>query len=298
MKDGAITYGRVSTEEQVGNTSLSTQKRVCRKQANELGCKVIGEYFDEGVSGAAKERPELHKMMMFAADNKDKIKYLIVKSMDRLARDTGIYISYKTYFNGLGINVYSIAEPAIAEDTPSAELIGTILSSIHQFDRKNILKRTKDGMLEMIARGGWVHQAPYGYDTYRTSDNIPSLKPNEDEAKVVKKIFELYARGMNVTQVAQVIKTLGYRTRKDKSISFQVVDNMLHNPIYIGKIKSSCFPDNIIDGLHSPIVTDELWNKVIARSRKGKVQKLTGRGVFFKFGVFVDAVTSLLASCW
>ncbi len=62
MKDGAVLYCRVSTDDQVGNNSLPIQLKDCIKKAEELECKVLKEFIEEGESGAKMER--LQKRML------------------------------------------------------------------------------------------------------------------------------------------------------------------------------------------------------------------------------------------
>ena len=55
---GAIIYARVSSEEQVKNTSIGGQLDACRAKAQELGLPIVAEHKDEGVSGTfLKARP-------------------------------------------------------------------------------------------------------------------------------------------------------------------------------------------------------------------------------------------------
>src|SRR3989338_8337775 len=77
----AVTYSRVSTDGQVDGFSLDVQRRETMKAAEKLGCKVLREFVDEGVSGTLEERPAFAELLLFCAKNKGKVTYVIVKDL-------------------------------------------------------------------------------------------------------------------------------------------------------------------------------------------------------------------------
>jgi site-specific DNA recombinase len=57
-----------------------------RQLADSRNLKIIDEYIDRGVSGSKDRRPALDEMVKAARGGK--FKFLIIYSIDRLARDT------------------------------------------------------------------------------------------------------------------------------------------------------------------------------------------------------------------
>ena len=60
---------------------------------------------------------------------------------------------------------------------------------------KMIKKRLRRGLNATIENGGYIANAPYGYDKTKIG-KTPSLKINEAEAKFIHMIFDLYQGGM------------------------------------------------------------------------------------------------------
>lgn len=265
MKDGAVLYCRVSTEDQVGNNSLPIQLKDCRKAATQLECTVLKEFVEEGESGAKKDRTQMINMLNFCVKNSHKIRYIIVKDIDRFSRDTLVHGILRAQFRELGIELYSVNQPTIADGTIEAGLFETVFSAFAQFERLKILQRTKKGSMEVIARGGWTSKPPYGYRQHRRSDNLPTLIVHPEEAKAVVRAFELYAEGMNLKEATAKLNALGFRSPRGKKLSFQTVHNILHNPAYIAKIQNKSYPDQLLDAVHPSIITVSLWNKVQSR---------------------------------
>ncbi|GEM_PF-2679349 len=270
MKNCAVVYCRVSTEEQSENNSLPNQLKVTREAAKRLGCKVIGEYI-ENESGAKMDREQMLKMIVFCTKHRLRIQYVIVKDIDRFSRDTLVHLTLKSQFSALGIDLYSVNQPSIADGTAEGQLSESIFSAFAQFERSKILQRTQMGTKEVILRGGWTCPPPYGYRIHRREDNLPTLLPVPEQVKGVVKAFELRAEGMPLLDVAAKLNALGYRTRQNKPISHQSIDNWINNPVYIGKLRNKNFPDQLKDAVHTPIVSISLWNRVQQKISKKAV---------------------------
>jgi site-specific DNA recombinase len=140
MKNGAVIYCRVSTEEQSENNSLPYQLKVCREAAKRLSCKILHEFREEE-SGAKQDRTEMMKMLKFCTQNRNKIQYVIVKDIDRFSRDTYIHLFWRQQFRSIGIELFSVNQPSIADGTAEAQLTEGIFSVFAQFERSKILER-------------------------------------------------------------------------------------------------------------------------------------------------------------
>lgn len=76
-------YSRVSSADQVEGTSLATQSTRCRAFAESQGWQIVGEFVDEGVSGAKATRPALDDLMLSVRAGKTDA--VIVAKLDRSA---------------------------------------------------------------------------------------------------------------------------------------------------------------------------------------------------------------------
>ena len=132
-----IGYARVSTKEQ----ELALQLDALQEQ----GCKQI---FQEKVSGANRERPELQKMLEQLRPND----VVVIWKLDRLARSLKDLVNLVNEIEEKGAGLQSLNDPI---DTTSAQgmLVFHIFASLAEFERGIISERTKAGLAAARARG-------------------------------------------------------------------------------------------------------------------------------------------------
>ena len=100
----AVGYARVSTQEQVSNSSLPHQKRSISDFClnSELSLKRL--FCDEGKSAwSQKTREELQKMLDYCRIKSNEIKFVVVYHPDRFARNLEEHVRYTKELNRLGI---------------------------------------------------------------------------------------------------------------------------------------------------------------------------------------------------
>jgi DNA invertase Pin-like site-specific DNA recombinase len=131
-------YARVSTEDQ----SLDIQ---CRR----LSAAKCERLFEEKVSGAARKRPELEKLL----SDLRKGDVLIVTRLDRLARSTAELLRIAERITEKEAGLQSLDEPWADTTSPAGKMVMTIFGGIAEFERTLILSRTSDGRQAAKARG-------------------------------------------------------------------------------------------------------------------------------------------------
>lgn len=131
-------YARVSTDDQ----SLEIQ----RDRLHEAGCEMM---FEEKISGAARSRPELEKLLGHL--RKDDV--LVVSRLDRLARSTAELLRITEKVNEKKAGLQSLDEPWADTTSPAGKMVMTIFGGIAEFERTLILSRTDDGRKAAKARG-------------------------------------------------------------------------------------------------------------------------------------------------
>jgi DNA invertase Pin-like site-specific DNA recombinase len=125
-----IGYARVST---IGQ-SLDSQI----DQLTEQGCERI---FEEKISGAKTDRPQLAKLLASLQTGET----LVVTRLDRLARSTFDLLNIVTATAAKQANFLSLAEPWANTNTPLGKLMLTVLGGLAEFERTLIALRTSDG---------------------------------------------------------------------------------------------------------------------------------------------------------
>lgn len=147
---------------------------------------------------------------------------------------------------------------------------------------KIINRRLQRGRLRSVEEGNYLSPIPpFGYDICHR-DKVRTLMPNNEQAMVVKVIFDWYTNHqLGANKIAAKLSNIGYRSSTGKAWSSSAVLNILKNPIYIGKItwkkreiKKSTTPGKkkdaklrlkkdwlITQGHHPPLVADEIFEK-------------------------------------
>ena len=133
MKTRAAIYYRVSTADQ----SVDGQLEQLRFYAEKRGF-VPEEFIDEGISGAARHRPELDRMI--AAVKERKYDVVLVWAFDRFARSTSHIEGVPGHRRRLRVLL-----PADRHHHPGRQ-VDTVLAAIAEFERSMISERVKTGM--------------------------------------------------------------------------------------------------------------------------------------------------------
>ena len=215
----AMIYVRVSTDEQAKGYSLQTQVEGCTRYAQEMGY-AIAATFQEDYTGTTLDRPALNEMRNYIASDSS-ISVLIVYDLDRMARKSILQMILEEELHRSGILVeYVIGR---YEDTDEGRLQKQIRASIAEYEKAKILERSKRGKRGK-AQSGFVlvgDRPPYGYKV-NTEPHKAWLEVDEDEAKVVRMVYQWYLYGdengvpLSMNAITVKLTELRILTRGDK----------------------------------------------------------------------------------
>ena len=230
-------YTRVSTELQSDNFSLPAQRQTIKQYADFKGYKIIREYCDNGKSGKnAINRPQFMQMIEDIENGTDKIKFVIVFKLSRFGRNAADTLNYLQLMQDYGVNLISVTDN-IDSSVATGKIMISVLSAMAELERENILEQTMAGRRQKARDGRWNGgQAPFGYRL-----NNGELHIEDDEARVVKDIFDIYiSSSLGVPYVAKQIN-LRYKKEKKRGDSTEkysrkFVQDIIENPIYTGQI--------------------------------------------------------------
>ena len=267
-------YCRVSTDSEDQRHSFDSQVAYYNRMIGERNNWIFsGIYADEDRSGTKMNgRDEFQKMMQNCRRRQHD--YIITKSVTRFARNTVDLLQSVRELKSYGAQVDFLNNGEVMEG--GSEFILTILGAMAQQESANMSKRVKFGK-DITAKKGRVPNLVFGYD--KIPDERYTLKINEEEAKIVKEIFESYVyKGIGTTKIAWNLNDRGIRTKKTKSKWVQTsIVRMLKNPIYTGRVtnKKSEVTDFItgtrkelpeeewivVERPEMRIISDELFNR-------------------------------------
>ncbi|APT75263.1 hypothetical protein LN42_01775 [Marinitoga sp. 1137] len=267
----AAAYARVSTTEQ-SKTSIDGQLDTIRNFAKFNDIKIVEEFWDKE-SGGKMSRPNFDIMIENAFAGKYDL--ILVEKIDRFAREDIEATLLIKQLEDAGIFVMSVLEPADVT-TPSGRFQRWIMLGFGKLEREIIADRTKRRMRDTAKRGYWMGGIPpYGYKTVEVKDNEERIRKKleivEEEAKVIRKIFELHADGKGLAAIADYLNNKNILTRKGKTWAKTTIYDILRNKKYIGiyeygrGTKKNHHAKNtkplIIENVIPPIIDDELWEK-------------------------------------
>jgi site-specific DNA recombinase len=251
----AIVYVRVSSADQLSGTSLEVQERVCREWAERQGVKVVKVFIERGESAKTTDRTEFTKALAFCADRKNKISQFLVYKLDRFARNQDDHVMVRALLKRAGVELRSATEPI--DNTSVGRAMEGMISVFAEFDNNVRTERTKSGLYERANQGIWVWPEPVGYHRPMSAENI---EPNLTIAPYIKMIFEEYAKGgYTYKSLAKFAGERGFRTKTGKWPSAQLIEKILHNPIYYGGMEIKGVLLRI--GTFTPIILKELYDK-------------------------------------
>ena len=263
-------YGRVSTEEQVKEGySIRGQVQKLRDYTRIKDWPVHDVYLDEGISGKnITERPAINRLIDDVKSGK--VKNVLVFKIDRLTRSTADLIYLVDLFNEYGCAFNSLME-SIDTQTASGRMFLKIIGIFAEFERENIAERIILGRERKVSEGYSLcsYISSYGYDR-PAGQKIQSI--NEDEAQVVREIFDWYAnQGVSITEIARRLNLRGISTKQDSKWTTPGIRNVLKNTNYVGLVRHH-FQDNerayTMDGQHEPIISQEVFDKANHRLKK------------------------------
>ncbi|MCL1873046.1 MAG: recombinase family protein [Clostridiales bacterium] len=265
----AAAYIRVSTDMQT-EFSPDSQLRLIRDYAKSHTLIVPEEFIfmELGVSGkSADKRPEFQKMIATAKGKQFDV--ILIYHTNRFARNHEESIVYKSMLKrDCDIDVISITQPPI--DRKTDMLTNAIYSVMDEWYSIDLAANVKRGMTEKAMRGGYQCSPPYGY-------KIPGYKQPpiivEDEAKVVRIIFDMYLNGQtSLWNLGKSITEMGYRTRRGNPWQRRAIEYIITNPAYKGMTVWNKRNNNaqfnspedwiVTQGTHEPIISPEDFDKV------------------------------------
>ena len=268
-------YARVSTDKDEQLHSLSAQVQYYSDFIQKCpNWTYVEGYVDEGISGTSvHKRENFLRMIDDARDGR--FDFIITKEISRFSRNTLDSIQYTQELLKCGVGVLFQSDN-INTLMPDAELRLTIMSSMAQDEVRKISERVKFGFKRAIENGTvlgsnriWGYQKQDG-----------KLVIDEDEAEIVRLIFDLYAnQRMGVRTIANYLTDHGYRNTNGNGFSYNTIHGILKNPKYKGYYcgRKSTKVDYKLNTIKKftpdqwvmykdvenvpPIVSEELWEK-------------------------------------
>lgn len=246
----------------------------------------ITKIYREIVSGETiSARPEMQKLLEDVEQNLWEGVY--VMEIERLARgdtiDQGIVAQAFKYTETKIITPMKTYNPNDEYDEEYFEF-GLFMS---RREYKTIKRRLQRGRIASVKEGKYIGSvAPYGYKRVKIKNAKGyTLEINPEQAKVVKMIYNLYTMGelqedgtyekLGTVRIARKLDSMGIKPMINDTWSKASIQDILKNPVYIGKIRWAyrgevkTVRNNeivitrpnandyiLVDGIHEPIIDE------------------------------------------
>lgn len=223
-------YARVSSEKDEQLNSLDNQIAYYTDLIRKNPCwDYVPGYIDEGISAISTRKRENFNQMIEDSQN-DAFDLVITKEISRFARNTLDSIMYTRELLNNGVGVFFQNDNINTLDDDS-ELRLSIMSSIAQDELRKLSSRVKFGHHQAIQKHVVLGNSRiFGYDKKNKA-----LVINEEEAKMVRELFELYATDeYSMKQIENIFWDKGYRNRNGNKIAHSTMANTISNPKYKG----------------------------------------------------------------
>ena len=225
-------YARVSTEHIEQKKSLQNQVEHFEQYIKENPNWIyIKGYVDDGISGTSDIKRD-NFMRMIEDAKLGKFDLIVTKEISRFSRNTLDSIKYTRLLLSYGVAVFFVNDN-INTALPDSELRLTIMASMAQDEIRRLSERVKFGMNRAIERGEILgNDMLYGY---KKNKETGSLNIIEDEAKIVRKIYDLYAvDNLSLSKICKILNDLNLKTNKHKNWCVSTISRMIENPKYKG----------------------------------------------------------------
>lgn len=268
-------YTRISRQDDESN-SINNQLREGKEFSINHNLKYKHYDEGEGISGGndIEDRPILKQLIKDIISKE--ITTVWFRNQQRLERSSLTYNIFISYCKINNVSIYY--GDKLFDITNSKEVfLGQIISAMNQMQIEAQSEATIKSLLDNAKEGKYHGITPYGY----TKDLNKVVVVDEEEAKIVKRIYQMSLNGTGTRTIAYILNKENIQTRynkigegtltttnkytnkktttnkKDINWSGNTIRNIIKNTIYKGEKK---YRDNIYQ--ITPILSPEYWKKV------------------------------------
>ena len=267
MKE-VYSYDRTSVWD-TQKVSNDAQWEIIRSRSLEDTECIPQRFSDRGKSGGNDDRPALKKLIIEIRSSYIKRK-LYVWRYDRIFRETQKALEFVELCHKHNVEIISISEP-LPEGSSSLALKTMFVQLLFinaSMQRETIIENIRNGLAYKRSNGDYISSTiPFGYRLIEGK-----IIQNEQEAKAVKRLFELYASGdYGYKRLADKLTEEGYLFN-DHPFKVHNIWNILDKSIYYGIVKGGTFGE--YKGNFEPIISESEFKKAQAIRESRNVTKV------------------------
>ena len=238
---------------------------------------------DPGISGSKFEnRPEILSLIERIKSEDNDIGKIYSFKLDRISRSTHEIHWFINLCSECGVYYVSLKDGIDTSNPTLGKILVTVFGLVSELELENIKVRTTESRLKRYREGKSLG-GPYvslGYKRITNDRGETYFEIVEEEAKIIRYIFDAYANGKGKLEIVDYLNNKGYKTRANNEFKKSSIDRILKNPIYIGMIRYNNPERNkrrnkdapiLVDGLHQAIISMETWERVQKKLKRYKI---------------------------
>lgn len=249
----AVVYARYSSHRQ-GEQSIEGQLAAAYKYARDNNLHIIHEYIDRAMTGRNDNREQFQEMLKDTS--KKQFSVIIVWKIDRFGRNREEIAFNKHKCKKNGVKVVYVAENV--PDSPEGVILESVLEGMAEYYSlqlsQNIRRGNRASAEKCQSTGG---NRPLGY---KTDPVTKKFVIDPDTAPTVRKIYDMYAKGLTCAEIITELNAQGLRTLRGGKFTKNSLHTVLKNEKYIGVYS---YKDEIrIEGGVPAIIDKDTFDKV------------------------------------
>lgn len=257
----AVAYARYSSAGQ-RDVSIEQQLRDIRAYAEREGYTLVHEFADHARSGFKNVSARSEFQAMISAASHGEFDTILCWKVDRFGRSREDSAIYKGQLSRLGVSVVYVMEPI--PEGAAGVLTEGMLEAIAEWYSRNLSENVRRGLMDNARKCLYNGATVYGYDGIRNE----RYRINEEQAAVVRQIFQLYIDGYSLAAIARILNDAGQRTESGKLFTINKLYNILKQERYLGIY---IFDDVRVPGGMPAIIDEQTWEA--AQLMKGKTSR-------------------------
>lgn len=291
MKRRVVVYARVSTEHEAQISALENQVQYYDEiLTRHPEWEFVDRYIDEGITGTSINKRDSFLRMMRDAKSK-RFDLIVTREVSRFARNIVDTLQQTRILKTYGVEVWFTEDNIWTMNDEDGELRLSIMATLAQNESKKISQRVKAGQMISFKNGVLYGNGNIlGYN--RVGDK---MIVDQEQAKTVKRIFELYLQGNGVRKIQDIMEQ-EHRITASGLTTWQAgnVSRVLKNSFYCGRIeyRKQYVPDYLtqkkinnhgeiekvyIEGTHEKIISPEDFDAVQALMSSKTIQNKESR---------------------
>ncbi|MFT4007949.1 MAG: recombinase family protein [Lacrimispora sp.] len=228
----AVIYCRVSTNSDAQVDSLDKQVAEAIESVEQLGFDLVDRLVDEGRTGTTSTRKEYSRML--GQIEKHSFDVIVTKSLDRMNRNILDFYLFLDLIIRNDIKLYFYLDRTYYK--PDDKIVIGIKAILAEEYSRELSKKLSNAHAKRQERGEvmMLGSLTYGYKKEIQPDGKKKIVVVEEEAEMIRLIFDYYKEGYGVRSIGKMLYSHGYRNRNGNEIGEATIRRIIRNPLVKG----------------------------------------------------------------